>query len=128
MGITITVTMETGASWATSHELAVRSTMEEQLAAALRGLAKVSGGGAGLGHMTVFVVDVTDTARACNQIESVIARRPSTEVWSLDVSDDRDAAPLTRPHSDTQDPLVELGRRQGYVTAADVEAMRGRRQ
>lgn len=119
--------METGASWATSHELAVRSAMEAQLAAALRGLAKVSGGDSGLGHITIFVVDVTDTGRACNQIEAVIARRPATEAWSLDVADDRDAAPLTRPHSDTQDPLVELGRRQGYVTAADVEAIRGRR-
>lgn len=127
MGNTITVTMETGASSATSHELSVRSTLEDQLAAALRGLAKVSGGDSGLGHMTIFVVDVVDTARACNQIESVIARRPASETWTLDVGDDRDAAPLTRPHSDTQDPLLEIGRRQGYVTAADVEALRGRR-
>jgi hypothetical protein len=127
VGITITVTAETAAATATTHELAVRHAMEEALAAALRGLGRVDGGDSGLGHMTIFVVDVHDTVRAQNQIETVIARRPAGETWSVDVADDRDAIAPMRPHSDTNDPLLELGRRQGYVTSADLEALRGRR-
>ena len=91
----MTVTLLTGAAWATPEELQLRLDLEAAIEVAIDGNGFVDGGDSGMGAMTIFVVDVADPHKARARVEKLLIAQQLIGKAEITVFDDEsdDAGP-----------------------------------